>query len=68
MLIAEFNVVAEVILYKKRSGGRMGDSYGKFVDPSLYTAFKHFHSGEWMFFSPDYTRNAAGFVRYDGFS
>lgn len=52
MLIGEHDIVVEVVLHRERNGGRMGDSYGRFADPTVFPkADKKFSSGEWVFFS-----------------
>jgi len=66
MLLGEDETVALIRLHSTNNGGTIGDAWGEFVQPELYTSKKHFTPGEWVFFSNNFAKTIEGFIREDG--
>lgn len=67
MLIAEFEVIAQIRLYNQHNGGTIGQGWGEFVYPSLNDDKEYFTTGEWVFFSREYAKENHEFKQHDGF-
>ena len=64
MFIGEHEQIHQVRLYKTSNGGSLGDAWGEFItQPDDFKSVKYFTSGEWMYFSRNYSKTKADFIK-----